>query len=141
MEPFPPMPVRSPDVSPGFHLLAKPSGSTCNIDCTYCFFLSKEALYPNDKSRMSMSTLEVYIRQLLESHRTPDVTIAWQGGEPTLMKLEKGDPTVSAGVYATALWMIQRHDALAVLADPRLDLAALESEVRTASRRGAKINA
>ena len=60
---------------------------------------------------------------------------------PTLMKLEKGDPTVSAGVYATALWMIQRHDALAVLADPRLDLAALESEVRTASRRGAKINA
>lgn len=73
---------------PGFHLLAKPSGSTCNIDCTYCFFLSKEALYPNEKSRMSEDTLEVYIRQLLESHRTPRVTVAWQGGEPTLMKLE-----------------------------------------------------
>jgi uncharacterized protein len=72
----------------GFHLLAKPSGSTCNIDCTYCFFLSKEALYPNEKSRMSAATLETYIRQLLESHRTPNVTIAWQGGEPTLMKLE-----------------------------------------------------
>jgi len=54
---------------PGFHLLAKPSGSTCNIDCTYCFFLSKEALYPNDQHRMSDATLEVYIRQLLESHR------------------------------------------------------------------------
>lgn len=79
------MPDRGP---PGFHLLAKPSGSTCNIDCTYCFFLSKEALYPNDKSRMSASTLEAYIRQLLESHRVPDVTVAWQGGEPTLMKLE-----------------------------------------------------
>ncbi len=73
---------------PGFHLLAKPSGSTCNIDCTYCFFLSKEALYPNDKSRMSAATLEAYIRQLLESHRVPEVTVAWQGGEPTLMKLE-----------------------------------------------------
>lgn len=72
---------------PGFHLLAKPSGSTCNIDCTYCFFLSKEALYPNEKSRMSDATLETYIRQLLESHRTPEVTVAWQGGEPTLMKL------------------------------------------------------
>jgi uncharacterized protein len=76
------------DGPPGFHLLAKPSGSTCNIDCTYCFFLSKEALYPNDKSRMTESTLEVYIRQLLESHRVPQVTVAWQGGEPTLMKLE-----------------------------------------------------
>ncbi|MCX7055593.1 MAG: anaerobic sulfatase maturase, partial [Proteobacteria bacterium] len=73
---------------PGFHLLAKPSGSTCNIDCTYCFFLSKESLYPNDKHRMSEATLEAYLRQLLESHRTPQVTVAWQGGEPTLMKLE-----------------------------------------------------
>jgi len=79
------LPANAP---PGFHLLAKPSGSTCNIDCTYCFFLSKEALYPNEKSRMSEETLEIYIRQLLESHRTPRVTVAWQGGEPTLMKLE-----------------------------------------------------
>ena len=73
---------------PGFHLLAKPTGSTCNIDCTYCFFLSKEALYPNDKPRMTEATLDAYIRQLLESHTTPHVTVAWQGGEPTLMKLE-----------------------------------------------------
>ena len=80
-----PVPAGAP---PGFHLLAKPSGSTCNIDCTYCFFLSKEALYPNEKQRMSEATLEAYIRQLLESHRTPQVTVAWQGGEPTLMKLE-----------------------------------------------------
>ena len=76
------------DGPPAFHLLAKPSGSTCNIDCTYCFFLSKEALYPNDKHRMSEATLDAYIRQLLEAHRTPTVTVAWQGGEPTLMKVE-----------------------------------------------------
>jgi uncharacterized protein len=81
----PPVPAGGP---PGFHLLAKPSGATCNIDCTYCFFLSKEALYPNERSRMSPVTLEAYIRQLLESHRVPQVTVAWQGGEPTLMKLE-----------------------------------------------------
>jgi uncharacterized protein len=73
---------------PRFHLLAKPSGSTCNLDCTYCFFLSKEALYPNEKSRMSEQTLENYVRQLLEAHRTPHVTVAWQGGEPTLMGLD-----------------------------------------------------
>ena len=76
------------DSPPCFHLLAKPIGSKCNIDCTYCFFLSKEALYPNEKSRMSIDTLEVYIKQLLESHRTPEVTVAWQGGEPSLMRLE-----------------------------------------------------
>jgi uncharacterized protein len=79
------LPANSP---PRFHLLAKPSGATCNIDCKYCFFLSKEALYPDDKQRMSEHTLETYIQQLLESHRTPQVTVAWQGGEPTLMKLD-----------------------------------------------------
>lgn len=86
-EPAIPVATRPAAAPPAFHLLAKPSGSTCNIDCTYCFFLSKEALYPNDRSRMSEATLETYIRQLLESHLTPEVTVAWQGGEPTLMKL------------------------------------------------------
>ena len=78
-------PVNAPS---SFHVMAKPSGSSCNIDCTYCFYLSKEALYPNERHRMSTATLEAYIRQLLESHRAPEVTVAWQGGEPTLMKLE-----------------------------------------------------
>ena len=54
---------------------------------------------------------------------------------PTLMRLEKGDPSVSMGVYATALWMINRHSALAGLADPREDMAALEAEVRLAAQR------
>lgn len=85
----PAAPVATPLAAspPAFHLLAKPSGSTCNIDCTYCFFLSKDALYPGDRQRMSEATLEAYIRQLLEAHRVPQVTVAWQGGEPTLMGL------------------------------------------------------
>jgi uncharacterized protein len=85
-------PTLDPDIAarapPRFHLLAKPSGSTCNIDCKYCFFLSKEALYPDEKHRMSDATLAAYIRQLMESHRLPEVTVAWQGGEPTLMGLD-----------------------------------------------------
>jgi sulfatase maturation enzyme AslB (radical SAM superfamily) len=36
-----------------FHVLGKPSGATCNLDCTYCFFLSKEKLYPNSRFRMT----------------------------------------------------------------------------------------
>ena len=83
-----PDPASAAVAPPRFHLLAKPSGSTCNIDCKYCFFLSKEALYPNDRHRMSDATLEAYIRQLLESHRLPEVIVAWQGGEPTLMGVE-----------------------------------------------------
>ena len=55
----PPLPANAP---PGFHLLATPSGSTCNIDCTYCFFLSKESLYPNDKHRMSEATVTCGVR-------------------------------------------------------------------------------
>src|SRR5436190_3888454 len=73
---------------PAFHLLAKPTGAVCNLDCSYCFFLSKEMLYPGSRLRMADELLETYIRQLIESHRTPEVTIAWQGGEPTLMGLD-----------------------------------------------------
>jgi uncharacterized protein len=73
---------------PAFHLLTKPTGAICNLDCKYCFFLSKEMLYPGSRFRMADEMLEIYIKQLLESHRTPEVTVAWQGGEPTLMGLD-----------------------------------------------------
>src|SRR6059058_2817561 len=77
-----------PGAPPAFHLLAKPTGAVCNLDCAYCFFLSKEMLYPGSRFRMADELLETYLRQLIEAHRTPEVTIAWQGGEPTLMGLE-----------------------------------------------------
>jgi len=70
-----------------FHVLAKPTGAICNLDCKYCFFLSKEALYPDSRFRMPDEVLEAYVRQLIESQRAGHITIAWQGGEPTLMGL------------------------------------------------------
>ena len=73
---------------PAFHVLAKPTGAICNLDCTYCFFLSKEMLYPGSRFRMADELLETYIRQLIEAHATPEVTFAWQGGEPTLMGVD-----------------------------------------------------
>ena len=78
-------PVQAP---PAFHLLAKPTGATCNLDCDYCFFLSKEMLYPGSRFRMADEMLEMYIRQLIEGHQAPEVIVAWQGGEPTLMGLD-----------------------------------------------------
>ncbi|MFL5950552.1 MAG: anaerobic sulfatase maturase [Gaiellaceae bacterium] len=72
-----------------FHLLAKPTGAVCNLDCSYCFFLSKELLYPGSRFRMAEQLLERYVKQLIEAHAgVPEVTIAWQGGEPTLMGLD-----------------------------------------------------
>ena len=72
-----------------FHLLAKPTGAVCNLDCSYCFFLSKEMLYPGSRFRMADEVLETYVRQLIEAHaQVPEVMIAWQGGEPTMMGLE-----------------------------------------------------
>ncbi len=71
-----------------FHLMAKPTGAICNLACSYCFFLDKELLYPGSTFRMSDEMLENYIRQLIEGHRSPEVMVTWQGGEPTLMGLE-----------------------------------------------------
>ena len=46
----PEMPPTWPaNASPAFHVMAKPSGAISNHDCTYCFFLSKEMLYPDDR--------------------------------------------------------------------------------------------
>ncbi len=73
---------------PAFHVMAKPTGARCNLDCAYCFFRKKEALYPGSDFRMSDEVMEAYVRQTIEAHRTPAVTLAWQGGEPTLMGLD-----------------------------------------------------
>ena len=74
---------------PDFHVLAKPIGPICNLDCKYCFYLEKETLYPQ-VSRWAMrdEVLESYIRQYIESHDSPEISFAWQGGEPTLLGVD-----------------------------------------------------
>ena len=71
-----------------FHVMAKPTGSRCNLSCDYCFFLKKEQLYPGSDFRMSEEMRDRYLRQTIEAHEVKEVTIAWQGGEPTLMGLD-----------------------------------------------------
>jgi uncharacterized protein len=78
----------STDAPRAFHIMAKPSGSACNLNCEYCFFLKKESLYPGSNFRMSDKVHEAYIKQLFEAHHVPQATVAWQGGEPTLMGLD-----------------------------------------------------
>lgn len=71
-----------------FHIMLKPRGAICNLDCTYCYYLSKELLYPGSRFRMASDLLEDYTRQYIEAQRVSEVTFAWQGGEPTLMGLD-----------------------------------------------------
>lgn len=70
---------------PAFHVMAKPTGARCNLRCEYCFFLKKKLLYPDSTFQMSDDIMERYLRQTARAHTIPDITIAWQGGEPTLM--------------------------------------------------------
>ena len=73
---------------PAFHVMVKPRGAVCNLACDYCFYLQKEQLYPSGSFRMSDVLLEAFTRQYIEAQQTPEITFAWQGGEPTLMGLD-----------------------------------------------------
>jgi transcriptional regulator with XRE-family HTH domain len=55
---------------------------------------------------------------------------------PTLIRMEKGDPGVGAGIYATALWLMGTVGGLSELAAPAADSGALENDVRRALKRG-----
>jgi uncharacterized protein len=78
-----------PPVQP-FHMMTKPSGPLCNLDCQYCFYLEKERLYPGTTDwGMPDDVLESFIRQQIDAHEPQAVvSFAWQGGEPTLRGVE-----------------------------------------------------
>jgi uncharacterized protein len=71
-----------------FHVMVKPRGAICNLNCSYCYFLKKEHLYPESDFRMSEELLAEYTRQYIAAQTSREVTFAWQGGEPTLMGLD-----------------------------------------------------
>jgi uncharacterized protein len=71
-----------------FHVIAKPIGPLCNLDCRYCFYLDKQLLYPGTSAwAMGEQVLESFVRQYIEAQDVPVVSFAWQGGEPTLLGL------------------------------------------------------
>lgn len=73
------------------NLMAKPAGPLCNLNCTYCFYLEKQALFPKDNQKyMTDQVLEAYIRQTVNAScdTNLEVLFVWQGGEPTLAGLD-----------------------------------------------------
>lgn len=82
-------PLETPDRLKAFHIMTKPIGPICNLDCKYCFYLEKEKLFPsNENFKMRDEVLESYIRQYIENQQVPEISFAWQGGEPTLLGVE-----------------------------------------------------
>lgn len=71
------------------HVMAKPTGSLCNLDCSYCYYLSKqELLGKSEQGRISDQMLETFIRQYFEGQNCREVVFSWQGGEPTLLGVD-----------------------------------------------------
>ena len=77
-----------------FYVMAKPVGSSCNLSCSYCYYLSKE------KGRMSDALLEEFIRQNIEAQTQSEILFTWHGGEPLLLPLI---------YYARALELQQKY--------------------------------
>ncbi|MEW6673230.1 MAG: anaerobic sulfatase maturase [Thermodesulfobacteriota bacterium] len=78
-----------PKASREFQVFAKPTGSLCNLDCRYCYYLKKKALYPAGGSlQMTDEILEAYIIQHIEAFPGPVINFSWHGGEPTLLGLD-----------------------------------------------------
>lgn len=72
------------------HVMSKPIGAVCNIDCTYCYYLSKQDLLQYKKGcslKLELPELEQYIKQYIEQQNTPQIVFSWQGGEPTMLGL------------------------------------------------------
>jgi len=83
--------TNQPKARSEFHVLAKPIGPICNLDCEYCFYLTKKDLFPETRNfRMTDEVLEKFTRQYIESQpaEARQVDFAWQGGEPTLMGID-----------------------------------------------------
>lgn len=74
----------------GIHIMAKPVGAFCNLNCTYCFYLEKQNFYTiNKMETMSPPILEGFIRKYCESNHTiPQMNFVWQGGEPMLAGID-----------------------------------------------------
>ncbi|MBQ7296697.1 MAG: radical SAM protein, partial [Alistipes sp.] len=71
-----------------FTTMLKPAGSTCNLDCHYCYYIDKAVQYGGKQAVMSDELLERYIRQYIEANEVDLVQFCWHGGEPLLLGID-----------------------------------------------------
>jgi uncharacterized protein len=78
---------RADGVERSMHTTVKPVGSACNLDCTYCYYLSKEELLDQKTRRITDEVLERFIVDYIAAQDVREIPFTWHGGEPTLMGL------------------------------------------------------
>lgn len=71
-----------------FGTMVKPGGCTCNLACSYCYYLGTAGLYGGRQPVMGADLLEEYIRQYIEANEADEVSFCWHGGEPLLLGVE-----------------------------------------------------
>lgn len=65
------------------NIIIKPVGSTCNLDCSYCFYKNKKT-----KGLMSDEILSSFIKQYNKLKPLGILEFAFQGGEPMLAGID-----------------------------------------------------
>lgn len=70
-------------------VLIKPASGLCNIRCQYCFYANVSSLREVDSyGKMSLETMTKMIENIFVDLENGDqLTLAFQGGEPTLAGL------------------------------------------------------
>jgi serine-type anaerobic sulfatase-maturating enzyme len=79
--------IRAPGVERSAHVTVKPIGALCNLDCSYCYYLSKEELLEQKTRRVTDAILERFIVEYIAAQDAQEIVFTWHGGEPTLMGL------------------------------------------------------
>ncbi|MFA5302882.1 MAG: anaerobic sulfatase maturase [Bacteroidales bacterium] len=70
-------------------VMIKPVGASCNLDCTYCYYLDKKDLYDGKIARMNIQLLEKFTEQYIAANLQADeISFCWHGGEPLLVGLD-----------------------------------------------------
>lgn len=83
------MDFQFPVKPPAFQVMLKPIGPVCNLNCTYCYYLEKQHIYPGiDNFKLDQNLLELFIKDYIKAQDVPVVTFVWQGGEPTMLGVD-----------------------------------------------------
>ncbi|MFW6354605.1 MAG: anaerobic sulfatase maturase [Verrucomicrobiota bacterium] len=70
-------------------LVVKAMGPTCNLQCKYCHYREKSALFPTTAGRsMAADCLDQVLRQQIEAEPEGRLVFRWEGGEPLLAGLD-----------------------------------------------------